>query len=178
MSEQRLIDGRPQNRHLIHDSETQRRRATRHGFYKEPWYSSYKCIMQRCYLPVAENYKLYGEKGISVCDEWHDISKFAEWAKASNYRIGLTLDRIDPRGNYSPQNCRWATKKQQSNNRTNTRKYTHNGETRALTEWAEIAGINRFTLYTRLEKMHWSIDRALLKPKTCGARMDGDSECL
>ena len=168
----RMIDERPQNKHLIHDSETQRRRATRHGFYHEPWYQSYKCMIQRCNLKTAGNYYLYGGKGVSVCEEWHDISKFSEWVKTSGYKRGLTLDRIDVNGDYSPRNCRWATPKQQANNRRNTLRYTYNGETRTLTEWAEKFGINRFTLYTRLEERKWPIEKALLTRPNCSANME------
>lgn len=161
-----MIDERPQNKHLIHDPETQRRRATRHGFYYESWYPSYMGMMQRCNLPSAGNYQFYGGRGISVCSEWHDISNFAEWVKTSGYKPGLTIDRIDVNGDYSPQNCRWATPKQQANNRRNTLRYTYNGKTRTLTEWAEKFGINRFTLYTRLEEQKWPIEKALLTAQT------------
>jgi hypothetical protein len=172
----RLIDERPQNKHLIHDTETQRRRATRHGYYYEPWYTSYKSMMQRCNLKTAGNYYLYGERGVSVCKEWHDISKFAEWAKNSGYKRGLTLDRVDVNGDYNPQNCRWATPKQQANNRRNTLRYTYNGKTHTLTEWAEKFGINRFTLYTRLEERKWPIEKALLTRPNCGAHMIGGED--
>ena len=106
----RVIDERPQNKHLIHDSETQRRRATRHGFYHESWYPSYRGMMQRCNLPSAGNYQFYGGRGISVCGEWHDISNFAEWVKTSGYKPGLTIDRIDPTENCCPQKRRWVLK--------------------------------------------------------------------
>lgn len=145
----------------------------KHGHYYKPWYRSYKAMMERCYLPSCGNYERYGGKGVTVCEEWHDINNFAKWAENSGYAPGLTIDRIDATKGYSPDNCRWATKKQQSNNRKNTIFYTYNGETKALTDWASIFGINRYTLYDRIERRGWSVERALETP-TC-AKMDGDN---
>lgn len=136
----------------------------KHGYFYKPWYPNYKSMMERCYLPTAGNYKRYGGKGITVCEEWHDINKFAEWAEISGYIPGLTIDRIDSNKGYSPDNCRWATKKQQSNNRKNTIFYTYKGETKALTDWASLYGINRYTLYDRIEKRGWSVEKALETP--------------
>lgn len=150
-----------------------------HGYYYKPWYSSYKAMMERCYLPTSGNYKRYGGKGVEVCKEWHDINKFACWVETSNYKPGLTLDRIDSNKGYSPENCRWATKKEQSNNRKNTIFYTYKGETKALTDWSEELGINRFTLYSRIEERGWSVERAFETPvvhPNCGADMRGGAE--
>jgi hypothetical protein len=131
-------------------------------------------MMERCYLKSCGNYDRYGGKGVTVCEEWHDINKFAEWAESSGYAPGLTIDRLDSGKGYSPENCRWATKKQQSNNRKNTIFYTYKGETKALTDWASIFGINRYTLYDRIEKRGWSVTKALETP--VGAKMDGGNE--
>lgn len=104
----RLVDDkkpeRLQNKHLIHDSETNRRRATRHGFYYEPWYSSYKSMMERCYHPKCRQYEQYGGRGIKICEEWHNINAFAEWVKTSGYEKGLSIDRINVNGDYCPEN--------------------------------------------------------------------------
>jgi hypothetical protein len=149
-------------------------KGLKHGHHKKPWYSSYKAMMERCYLKSCGNYERYGGKGVTVCEEWHDINKFAEWAESSGYAPGLTIDRIDSSKGYSPNNCRWATKKQQSNNRKNTIFYTYKGETKALTDWASIFGINRYTLYDRIEKRGWSVEKALETP--AGAKMDGGKD--
>ena len=89
-------------------------KGLKHGYHKKRWYSSYKAMMERCYLPSNENFKRYGGKGITVCDEWHDINKFAEWVETSGYVPGLTIDRIDPLGNYEPSNCQWLTRSENS----------------------------------------------------------------
>lgn len=118
-------------------------------FYDKPWYNSYRSMMDRCYREKAHNYPLYGGRGIKVCDEWHHIDVFAEWVERSGYQEGLTLDRIDPSGDYTPENCRWATRKQQANNRRNTVHITIDGVTKTLAEWADFAGIKRSVMSDR-----------------------------
>lgn len=163
----RLIDAdalRPQNKHLDHSSETQKRRATKHGFYGESWYKSYMGMFQRCYQENYEGYERYGGRGIKVCDEWHDIGNFAEWVKTSNYQKGLTIERLDVNGDYCPSNCVWATPREQANNRSTTVMLTYNGQTRPLAEWADAYGLNRHTLWSRLNKSHWTVEKALTTP--------------
>ena len=74
-------------------------------------------MMQRCYNPKAANYDIYGGRGITVCEEWHDVLAFEKWAINSGYKKGLSIDRIDSNGNYEPSNCRWVTHKENCNNR-------------------------------------------------------------
>ena len=114
-------------------------------FYKEPWYGTYRAMMDRCYREKAKNYPYYGGRGIKVCEEWHNIEAFERWALSSGYEKGLTLDREDVNGDYCPENCRWKTNKEQANNRRNTIVI----EGRSVSEWADILGINRSTITTR-----------------------------
>lgn len=169
----RLIDERPQNKHLIHDSETQRRRATTHGYSKELWYTSYKNMMQRCYLPSNPNYPIYGGRGISVCDEWHNIENFAKWVSASGHKKGLTIERKNSNGNYCPENCTWATAKEQANNRRTTTLIEYKGETHSLAEWARLLGVNRHTLWSRIRKQGWSVEKAFSCGKKKGVEGNG-----
>ena len=119
------------------------------SFYDKPWYDSYRGMMDRCYREKANNYADYGGRGIEVCSEWHDIEVFEQWVLSNGYEKGLTLERIDVNGNYCPSNCRWATKKEQANNRRNTVFIEYEGETHTISEWAEIRGIKRSTLNNR-----------------------------
>lgn len=96
---------------------------TKHGLCHTRLHSIWTGMKSRCYRPTAGSYEIYGGRGITVCDEWRDNFKmFYDWAIANGYRDDLTLDRIDPDGNYEPSNCRWATWEQQANNKRNTKK--------------------------------------------------------
>lgn len=119
------------------------------SFYDKPWYNSYRSMMSRCYRKKDASYPLYGGRGISVCDEWHDIEQFESWVNEHPYFDGATIDRIDSDGNYEPSNCKWSTMFEQCNNRRNTLFIEHNGETHSVSEWAEITGIKRSTLKNR-----------------------------
>lgn len=119
------------------------------AFYKEPWYNSYHSMMDRCYREKAKNYPFYGGRGIAVCPEWHNIEAFEKWANESGFQKGLTLERKDVNGDYCPKNCMWATKKQQANNRRNTVTIECNGESRTISEWADILGMSRSTISNR-----------------------------
>lgn len=130
------------------------------SFYKEPWYGSYRSMMDRCYRKESANYKFYGGRGICVCREWHNIEEFEKWVNGSGFSPGMSLDRKDTDGNYCPENCRWATAKEQANNRRNTVYLEYNGERKTITEWAELLGINRSTLNNRICR-GWSVEKAL-----------------
>lgn len=102
-------------------------------------YSLYSSMIARCHNPKSISYKYYGQKGISVCDEWkNSFDIFAEWAKNNGYSDSLSIDRIDNSKGYFPDNCRWIPLKEQSNNKTTSVSYTHNGETHNLKEWCKI----------------------------------------
>ena len=118
-------------------------------YYNKPWYNSWRSMMDRCYRPKSSSYNRYGKRCIKVCDEWHDIQNFEKWVQENPYFEGATIDRIDVNGDYEPTNCRWATMKEQCNNRSNTLYIEYRGEVHTITEWAEISGINRSTLNNR-----------------------------
>ena len=124
-------------------------RLTDRPYYKQPWYNSYRSMMDRCYRKGAANYRRYGGRGIEVCEEWHDIEAFAIWCECSDYQPGLTIERIDVDGNYCPENCRWATHKEQANNRGNTIWVTIDGVTKTISGWAEFSGLSRSTISNR-----------------------------
>lgn len=134
----------------------------KHGETGTPLYNIWHHMKQRCYNIKNHNYKDYGGRGIAVCDEWcNSYLMFKEWAINNGYEEGLTIDRIDNNKGYSPNNCRWADRKQQARNRRSTRLTTYKGDTRPLTEWCEILNLNYWTVVSRLDRLGWSIEDAL-----------------
>ena len=123
-------------------------------------YHIWNSMKMRCANPNAISYPRYGAKGIKVCEEWQKFVPFFEWAIANGYDDKLTIERIDNKGDYSPSNCCWATRKQQQNNTSYNRLYTYNGETLSIMQWAEKTGIHPNMLYKRMAR-GWSIEEAL-----------------
>lgn len=80
-----------------------------HGDYKTPLYAKWMHIRKRCNVKSNTAYKNYGAKGITVCKSWGNYLIFKKWALSSGFKKGLTIDRINPKGNYTPSNCQWIT---------------------------------------------------------------------
>lgn len=135
------------------NKELTSKRSKKHGMKNTRLYYIWSHIKARCYNKNHDNYKYYGGRGIIVCDNWkNDFIAFYNWAIANGYQDNLTIDRIDVNGNYEPNNCRWASWKQQQRNTRHNRNITSNGETHCLIEWCEILGVNRSTVYSRLRR--------------------------
>lgn len=128
-------------------------------------YKIFQNMKQRCYNPKNTSYKSYGGRGITVCNEWKDnFISFYNWAVNNGYRDDLTIDRIDVNENYCPENCRWATRKEQARNMTTNRIINVNGEKICLAEFCEKNKLN----YKRVSKRTWSgmsFDNAIKRRK-------------
>lgn len=109
-------------------------------------YWAWKAIKQRCSNSRCRAYKNYGARGITYCKEWEEFEEFYKWAISSGYEKGKDIDRIDNDGGYTPDNCRWVTRRENINNRRQTIKLEVNGEIKSRTEWEDIAGITRGTV--------------------------------
>lgn len=135
-----------------------------HGETRSRLYVIWNDMKQRCMNPNSMGFHRYGGRGITVCDEWkNSFEAFRDWALANGYSEVLSIERKDNNGPYCPDNCCWATRKEQANNTRKTRFLTHNGETHSVSEWARILGINQSTLNMRLNKQNWSVEDALSK---------------
>lgn len=128
-------------------------------------YHIWEDMKHRCNNSRNGRFSSYGGRGIRVCPEWQsDYLSFYTWAMAAGYSSKLTIDRIDVNGNYSPENCRWATSKEQGNNRRTNVMLTYQGQTQSIAMWAEDLGMTYATLRNRI-KRGWPTERALLTPK-------------
>lgn len=139
-------------------------RMTTHGLSKHRLFATWLGMNERCRNPLNAAYPSYGGRGIFVCDRWHDIANFLADMEAA-WTEGSTLDRIDNNGPYSPENCRWASYSDQSLNRRNNVRFTHNGKTQTIFEWAREIGMPPKTLWARLNS-GWPIGDALTIPSS------------
>lgn len=141
---------------------------TKHGYYGTRIYRIYTHMKARCYNSHIPNFERYGGRGIKICDEWlgdNGFENFCRWAMSNGYDDSLSIDRIDNDGNYEPSNCRWADLETQANNKSNSCLITFNGETRTMQEWANITGIKRGTIESRINQHGWTVEKALtIKP--------------
>lgn len=126
-------------------------------------------MLRRCEDAKAANYERYGGRGISVCEEWHTFVKFYSWALENGYDPGLQLDRIDNDGPYSPDNCRFQTLQQNSNNRRSSKYVTAFGETKTVADWGRDGRcvVSYNTLRARL-LFNWVPETALTTEKRPG----------
>ena len=127
---------------------------------KPSGYGSWAAMRERCLNPKSKCFANYGGRGITICASWRD--SFANFASDMGERPdGRSLDRIDNDGNYEPGNCRWATDRQQTNNRRVTILVTLDGATRPLAEWCEDRGLNYQTVWDRIYRRGWAVEEAL-----------------
>lgn len=132
---------------------------------KSPLRSRYNKIKERCYNSNCKSYHRYGGRGIKMCDEWlHDFEVFEEWCYQNGYAPGLMIDRIDNDGDYSPDNCRFTTNKENCQHKGNTRFYTYNGKTQNLTQWCDELGLSYSVMLARLTRYRWSFEKAVTTP--------------
>ena len=135
------------------------------GIEKTRLYIIWSHMKQRCYNQNATNYYKYGAKGITVCEEWlNNFMEFRKWSLLNGYEDGLTLDRIDGTKGYNPDNCRWATYKEQANNTNSNHLLTYDGETHTISEWSDIVGISKKVIERRINRYKWTVEDALTIP--------------
>lgn len=137
---------------------------TKHGGKNERLYRIWRGMKQRCENKENRDFKNYGGRGITVCNEWkNDYAVFRKWALDNGYLDDLTIERKDVDKGYCPENCTWIPAKMQAKNRQTSKWVEYNGERRIVSEWAEIYGIEPCTIYNRL-RLGWSFEKAVSVP--------------
>lgn len=136
--------------------------ATTHGGSYKIEYHSWAGLRDRCENPNNKDYPRYGGRGIKVCKRWLKFENFLD-DLGDRPSPKHSIDRVDSNGNYCKENCRWATTKEQGNNRRNNVLLFYQGETKTVTEWSETVGIKMTTIHARLRR-GWSVERALSVP--------------
>ena len=140
-------------------------RLTKHKKCNTRLYHIRSGMLDRCYNKNCKDYKNYGARGIKVCEEWkNNFEAFYNWALKNGYANDFSIDRINNNGNYEPSNCRWTTSKQQARNTRTNHFYTYQGETKTITEWAEIKGLRVDTLGYRI-RHNYPADKVFKKVK-------------
>ncbi len=124
---------------------------TTHGQSDTRLYHIWQGMIERCRNYRNKSFKDYGARGISVCGEWLSFQAFMEWSLKNGYTDLMSIDRIDVNRDYSPENCRWVTMKQQQNNRRDNLKITFQSETHTLKEWCDLLHLNYKSTWYRLK---------------------------
>jgi hypothetical protein len=143
--------------------EHQQTRSITHGLSRTSEYRIWGLMIDRCTNPNSPTYQHYGARGIQVCERWRKFENFlADMGNRPSPQH--SIERKNNAGNYEPQNCKWATKREQTRNRRTSRMLTFEGQTRTVAEWADITGIQSRTIRARLDEQRWSVERALTVP--------------
>lgn len=137
---------------------------TKHNNSNTRLYKIWANIKSRCLNPKVNNYCNYGGRGIKICEEWLLYENFYKWANCNNYSDILQIDRIDVNGNYEPNNCRWVTPKEQSNNKRNNLIFEYKNKSQTLKKWAEDLKIDYMLLYNRIIRNKWTFEKAITVP--------------
>ena len=134
----------------------------KHGGCGSKLYRVWCGMKSRCHNPKHPAYPRYGGRGILVCGSWlGDFASFRDWAFASGYAEGLTIDRRNNDKGYDPSNCHWATHAQQNRNYSRVRMVEYKGKMTTVIDLAERFGIKPYTLRQRLFRMNWPLEKAL-----------------
>ena len=131
-----------------------------HGMWKTKVHRCWSEIRQRCKNKNYPRYQDYGGRGIKVCERWNSfINFYHDMGDPPTPRH--SIDRIDNNKNYEPGNCKWSNPKEQQNHTRSNRIIEFNGRKLNIQQWSEIVNINHSTIRKRIDRSHWSIERAL-----------------
>ena len=141
------------------NAEESTKRGTTHGRSKTKIYDIWATMLQRCFYKNSKSYKNYGGRGIKVCKNWLKFENF--YNDMGDRPEGRSLDRIDNNGNYEYKNCRWATKKEQDDNKRTTIFVSINKVKISFNDLVEFFGLTRGSLHNRIFIRNWDLGKAL-----------------
>lgn len=130
--------------------------------YKTKIYGVWASMRGRCLSPSSTSYHYYGGRGITICERWNSFDNFAA-DMAASYVEGLTIERVNNEAGYGPDNCRWATMREQSVNTRRNRFLVYQGRRQTVSQWAAELGISRHTIEARMKK-GWPVEHVLALP--------------
>ena len=128
-----------------------------------PTYHSWACMLQRATNPLRSHAKHYVGRGITVCPEWLEFSRFL--SDMGERPVGTTLERENNDEGYSASNCIWGTALEQANNTRGNRNVTLNGKTQSVTQWCRELGLSPNTVWARINQYGFTAEKALTAPK-------------
>lgn len=151
---------------LYKETRATAERFSTHGKSHDKLYAIWGGMISRCENKTdREKFANYGGRGISVCTEWRNCYEaFEKWALENGYKKGLSIDRIDVNGDYSPSNCRWANSKMQANNRRNNIRITIDNQTKTLTEWCNELNLPYSRMWHRITQQKMDPVKAFTQP--------------
>lgn len=128
-----------------------------------PGYTSWQKMKERCLSKSGIHFRNYGGRGITVCERWASFDNFIQdmGPRPSQQH---SLERKDNDAGYFPENCTWATRTEQANNRRTNHLLEHDGQTHTISEWAKIVGISRRVIRQRIAKLNMPASEALTRP--------------
>jgi len=130
---------------------------------RTPTYASWQNMLARCFQPSNPAFAYYRSRGITVCERWRAFENFL--SDMGDRAADTTLDRIDNSGGYEPGNCRWATKREQANNRITNLRFSWRGAEYTLADLARASGVSKDILRERLCRQDgWTVERAIETP--------------
>lgn len=143
-----------------------KQRNTTHNLSHHSLYKIWCDMKKRCYNSNSKNYHRYGERGIKIYQKWLTFINFYNWAISHGWRNSLTIERINNNQGYSPNNCKWATRKEQGNNKSNNKLLNAFGQIKTIKQWSEDkrCKVKYTTLFMRIIK-GWNADIAIITPK-------------
>lgn len=149
--------------------ETTINRSTKHGYASNtkthPLYYVWSSICQRCTNPKNIRFKDYGGRGIGIKTEWkNNPGVFIDWCIENGWKQGLTIERINNNDGYYPHNCKFISHQKQAKNTRRTVYLTFDNKTLSLQAWAKNKGIKPTVIWSRINQLNWSIEKALTTP--------------